>query len=71
MNIYKVCYCPDVTEECENVIKNNVTHSMISIEEDSKIYEIDFCIATLYELEFSNKEDIEYLKDLDCQFIEF
>lgn len=72
MKIFKVCYNPDISYKAMNIIRKEVTASMISQEEDSFQYCIDMSITSLENQdELLFKEDIKYLKELNVEFIEF
>lgn len=72
MSIFKVAYCPLISEEAEKTIDENITPSMISIDGDSKQYCLDFIKSDIFDL--LNQKDqlvIDSLIDEKVDYIEF
>lgn len=70
MGIYKVYYCPLLSQKAKNIIADEVSASAIASDDSTSIYDIDQCIESL-----QNKNgveaDINMLKSLDVEYIEF
>jgi hypothetical protein len=72
MSIFTVSYCPDISEEAENIIKDNITPSMVSQEGDSGQYCISHILSEIKEqLSEKDAEAISLLSDANVAYIEF
>ena len=79
--IYKVCYNTPLSKETQNDISNNVGWSMVSYDNESKQYNLDYVIEwfkdyyyDLEQIEGEIKEDYDLLINLlkqEVEYIEF
>lgn len=72
MSRFIVEYCPNISEKAEEIIKNNITPSMVSIEGDSGQYSLDYISSEI--LGDLPKEDAEVIDNLllaGVDYIEF
>lgn len=68
MNIFKVAYMPEISEEAKMYILKKITPSMLC--EDTKQYNIDICIEILDDLFPKDKLILQDLANLEVAFIE-
>jgi hypothetical protein len=72
MDIFTVSYCPEISEEGENIIKDNITPSMVSQEGDTGQYCISHILSEIKEkLSEKDAAAIVLLKDANVSYIEF
>lgn len=65
-------YDPELTEETKDLIRNNITASMISNDGDTSQYNIDFVLADLFrELPVEDKIVLQALSADKVDYIEF
>lgn len=72
MTVFKVAYIPEISKEAEQIIRKEVSYSMISQDGDSCQYDIERCISTLNYYELT--DDVEVLWACvidDVSYIEF
>lgn len=60
MTVFKVAYIPEISKEAEQIIRKEVSYSMISQDEDSCQYAIEMCISILNHFELT--DDVEVLQ---------
>jgi hypothetical protein len=72
MNKFTVGYCPNISEEAEKIIIENITPSMTSLEGDSNQYCLDFIKSDIFELlSEEDQKAIQLLINENIDYIEF
>ncbi len=71
-NIYKVWYNPTISKEVKSFIRENISHSMISNDEESFMYDASFILAKLEKIDEPDfGEDLKIISEVDCDYLEF
>jgi len=72
MTKFTVGYCPNISEEAEKIIIENITPSMTSLEGDSNQYSLDFIMTDVFELfTAEDKLQLTLLTNENIDYIEF
>ena len=72
MTKFIVGYCPNISEEAEKIIIENITPSMTSLEGDSNQYCLDFIRRDIFELlSEEDQKAIQVLINDAVDYIEF
>jgi len=72
MGKFIVEYCPNISEQAEKIIIENVTPSMTSSDGDSHQYSLDFIMTDVFEqFESEDKLQLTLLTNQNVDYIEF